>query len=76
MSAKNQIYEVTMFNLMADLRWMDYCRDCELNDLPPQKRSNFNQFMLFEYKRGYVIDGNYPLYYRTRKQALKVLGLD
>ena len=71
----NQIYDISSYNTMADDNWNEYVIKCTSNGLEPQKRSNFNQFMKFPYKTGFVVAGNYPLYYRTKKQALETLGL-
>jgi hypothetical protein len=72
---KHHIITVTEYNKQADEAWTEYCAKCRSNSVEPQKRSNFNQFMKFPYKTGFVVDGTYPLYYRTKKQALKTLGL-
>lgn len=72
---KHHIITVSEHNKQADNAWFEYCRECEKNGVPPQKRGNFNQFMKFDYKSGFVVAGKYPLYYRTKRQALKTLGL-
>ena len=72
---KNHIISVLDWNNKADHQWKEYCEECQKNNLPPQRRSNFNCFMKFPYKKGFVVPGNYPLYYSTKLKALKTLGL-
>lgn len=72
---KHHIITVAEHNTQMNKAWEEYVTKCRANGLEPQKRGNFNQFMKFDYKSGFVVPGNYPLYYRTKKQALKTLGL-
>ena len=71
---KHHILTVEESNKLADQLWDEYCNECEVNNVPAQKRNNFNMFMKFGYKKGFVVQGNYPLYYSTKKKALKTLG--
>ena len=72
---KHHIITVQEYNELAERNWAEYVAKCDTNNLLPQKRSVFNCFMKFPYSHGFVVNGKYPLYYRTKKQALKTLGL-
>ena len=72
---KANILTVQESNKLADKMWTEYCNKCDANKVPYQKRNNFRKFIKFPFNQGFVIQGKYPLYYRTKKQALKTLGL-
>jgi len=59
------ILTVKQFNEQQNENWESYCAKCKANNLKPQTRSNFNQFITFDYKTGFVLDGKYPEYFKS-----------
>lgn len=69
------IVEIKIFNSQQDHNWEEYRQECERNNVSPQPRDNFNQFARIEYKTGFVANGKYPIYRRTKKELKQLLRL-
>jgi hypothetical protein len=69
------IYEVSVFNKLQDDNYNEYVTACNNNGVVPQNRNRFNQFITFDYSSGFVADGNYPIYRRTKKELKQLLRI-
>ena len=64
------IVTVKEFNAQQEENWQRYVAECKANNVKPQPRDNFNQFITFDYKSGYVATGKYPRYSRLKRNLM------
>lgn len=65
---KNNIITVTQFNKDQEALYLEYCAKCENNNVEPYPFGRY--FNKFDYKKGFVLCGRYPIYGKTKKQLL------
>jgi hypothetical protein len=65
------IYNVQAWNKIQETAKQEYLDECKGNNCPPQSKYMQDvMFPTFDYKKGFVRDGLYPMY-RKRKKDLE-----
>jgi hypothetical protein len=62
------ITEVNKYNAQQNKLREEYLAECKANKVEPQSKYMQDvMFPTFDYKRGYVLEGRYPIYNRLKR---------
>ena len=64
------IYNVVDFNKMQDECRAEYIEECKRNGVEPLINRLDDYYPKFDYKRGFVMDGKYPIYSKLKRDFL------
>jgi len=67
------IVSVQEYNAQQITYYNEYCEICNRNGIESEPFSRY--FNKFDYKHGYVATGKYPIYRKTKRELITLLGL-